>query len=240
MSQGSDVSKRTIRAVIFDLDGTLLDTAPDFIVVLNRLLAEFEQPPLPDEVIRRTVSNGAKALVTLAFGVGEDDPRFEPLRRRLLELYSEHLAVGTRLFPGIAELLEQLREQNIPWGIATNKPAIFTLPILEALQIQPPPVSVICPDHVQERKPHPESMYLAARHANCEPHEILYVGDHWRDIECGRRAGAITVAAAYGYIDVDDNVDDWQADYRVEHAREIWDIIEHLQMPTEPERSRNP
>src|SRR5690554_4257727 len=169
-----------VRAVIFDLDGTLLDTAPDFVVVVNQLRAEHQLPPLPPERIRASVSNGARALVSLAFDIDDQATQFEPLRERLLELYLEQLAVHTQLFPGIDELLQTLSAHKIPWGIATNKPAVYTKALLQALDIQPAPVSVICPDHVTERKPHPESLVLASQHVGCSPGEIIYVGDHKR------------------------------------------------------------
>lgn len=221
---------RSIRALVFDLDGTLLDTAPDFVVVVNLLRAEYDRPALPAETIRRSVSNGAKALVCLAFDITPTHTDYEPLRQRLLEIYSEHLAVHTRLFPGIQALLHQLDEWDMPWGIATNKPSAYTLPLLEQLSLQPAPQSVICPDHVSERKPHPESLLLAAKHLGCQPEHILYLGDHQRDIECGQRAGSLTLAAAYGYIEEDDDVDAWGADFRVEQASEILAIVEGLRV----------
>lgn len=226
---GTDASTREpVRALVFDLDGTLLDTAPDFVVVLNRLLAERDRPPLPDETIRRVVSNGARALVTLGFGVEPGHTEFEPLRERLLTLYRDHLAVHTRLFPGLQPVLDWLGEQQIPWGVATNKPATYALPLMEAMNLRPAPESIVCPDHVVERKPHPESLYLAAKQLGCEPSQILYVGDHQRDIECGRRAGAVTMAAAYGYIEDSDDVAGWEADYRVGHGEEILPILKRL------------
>lgn len=219
---------KPVRAVMFDLDGTLLDTAPDFVVVLNQLLEENQRPALPADLIRASVSNGARALVSLGFGIDDQDPQFESLRVRLLELYTLHIAVHTQLFPGISELLHKLQQHNIAWGIATNKPSAYTHQLLQALQIQPAPLSIICPEDVKERKPHPESMFLAAEHAGCATSEIVYVGDHKRDIDCGRDAGAITIAAAYGYIEADDDIATWQADYCVNHADEIWPIIERL------------
>ncbi|WP_232461334.1 HAD family hydrolase [Cellvibrio sp. PSBB006] len=219
---------KPIRAVMFDLDGTLLDTAPDFIVVLNQLLEENQRPALPADLIRASVSNGARALVSLGFGIDDQDPHFERLRVRLLELYALHIAVHTQLFPGINELLSKLQQHNIAWGIATNKPSAYTHQLLKALPIQPPPISIICPEDVKQRKPHPESMFLASQHVGCQPDEIVYIGDHKRDIDCGREAGAITIAAAYGYIEAEDNIDNWQADYCVNHADEIWPILENL------------
>lgn len=219
---------KTIRAVIFDLDGTLLDTAPDFVVVLNQLLEENQRPSLPADLIRASVSNGARALVSLGFGIDDQDPHFERLRLRLLELYTLHIAVHTQLFPGISELLHTLERHNIAWGIATNKPSAYTHQLLSALQIEPSPKSIICPEDVKERKPHPESMFLACEQLGCEPHEIIFIGDHKRDIDCGKGAGTITIAAAYGYIEAEDDINHWQADYRVDHANQIWPIIENL------------
>jgi phosphoglycolate phosphatase len=214
----------TIKAVLFDLDGTLIDTAPDFIVVLNRLLEEEGRPPLPEQPIRDTVSSGAKALVKLAFKLKETDPEFERLRLRLLELYSDHLAVYSKPFDGIELLLHQLTEHKLHWGIATNKPEVYTTPLLQQLKLSP--ASVICPDHVQERKPHPESLQLAGEQLGCSPAEMIYIGDHQRDIECGRRAGAITITARYGYIEAQDQPESWQADHIVDSADELWPIIE--------------
>lgn len=217
---------KPIRAVMFDLDGTLLDTAPDFIVVVNQLLVEQNRPPLPAETIRAGVSNGSKALIKLAFGIEENNEQFEPLRQRLLELYLAHIAVYTKPFPGISALLDKLADNNILWGIATNKPATYTLPLMAALNIHPAPLSVICPDHVSRSKPDPESLFLAGKQLNCSPQEIIYIGDHKRDIDCGKGAGSITIAATYGYVDESEDPASWNADYYVNHADEIWPIIE--------------
>jgi N-acetyl-D-muramate 6-phosphate phosphatase len=216
---------KKIRAVMFDLDGTLLDTAPDFVAVVNKLLLENQRDELSHAAIRAGVSHGSKALVTLAFAIEETHENFQPLRARLLELYTHHIAVFTKPFPGIQDLLNKLAEHNIVWGIATNKPATYTTLLMDELNMQPAPAIVICPDHVKDSKPHPESLFLAGKELGCTPDEIIYIGDHLRDIECGRRAGSITIAAAYGYIG-DENIDSWQADYRVEHAEEIWPIIQ--------------
>jgi len=214
-----------IKAVLFDLDGTLVDTAPDFIYVVNTMRSEEGLSPIDHQLIRATVSKGAKALVTLAFNSQEGDCEFSRLHQRLLELYSLHIAVHSKLFTGISSLLKQLQQHGIAWGIATNKPEIYTTPLLNALNIQPKAQCIICPDHVRDPKPHPESMYLAGQLINCTPEEIIYIGDHIRDIECGRRAGSITIAAGYGYIDTNENLQHWQADHTVHTTQEIWPII---------------
>lgn len=218
----------SIKAVMFDLDGTLLDTAPEFVVLINQLLVEKNQPALPADAIRAQVSNGAAALIRFAFKVEPEDDRFEPLRLELLDRYQEKIGSHTRFFPGIDELLQKLAQHNIAWGIATNKPSLYTHKLLSVLDIQPAPASVICPDDVQFRKPHPESLFLASEHLDCTPQNIVYIGDHKRDIDCGKDAGAITIAAAFGYIEENDDIDAWGADYRVEQASDIWPIIEKL------------
>lgn len=217
---------RCLRAVVLDLDGTLLDTAPDFVVVVNELLKEQRRAPLPAERITASVSNGASGLIRLAFGIDPLDESFEPLRQRLLALYGQHLAVATRPYPGIPELLTELAGRGLAWGIATNKPEAYTRPLLEAVALAPPPACVICPDHVKQRKPHPESLYLAAEQLGCDSTELVYVGDHRRDIDCGRAAGALTIAATYGYIEPDDDPQRWQADLRVDSAEQLWPLIE--------------
>jgi len=217
---------KPIRAVMFDLDGTLLDTAPDFVVVVNQLLIEQQRPVLSADIIRAGVSNGSKALIKLAFAIDENNAQFEPLRQRLLELYLQNHSVYTKPFPGINTLIEQLAAHNIAWGIATNKPALYTLPLMIDMNMQPPPTSIICPDHVGRAKPDPESLFLASNQLGCTPEEIIFVGDHKRDIDCGKGAGSITIAAAYGYVDEGDDPASWNADYCVNHADEIWPIIE--------------
>jgi len=217
-----------IRAIVFDLDGTLLDTAGDFIVVLNHLRQERNLPSLADDAIRRTVSNGARALIELGFNVQEGDPEFEQLRTRLLELYMQHIAVYTHPFSGIIELLHDIKRSGLGWGIATNKPELYTRALLDRLALKPAPEIVICPDHVTHRKPDPESLFLAAQHFNCEPSQIIYLGDHLRDIDCGRRAGAVTIACAYGYIDSDDDPALWQADHLVNHSLELGPLISRI------------
>lgn len=214
-----------IKAVVFDLDGTLIDTAPDFVVVLNKLLLENNREPLPATPIRNTVSHGARALVTLGFGLEEGDTGYEDLRLRLLELYSQHLADTSKPFDGITELLDWFSARDIAWGIATNKPEVYARPLIKALQLEPSNDCIICPDNVSERKPHPESLYLAGQLLNCAPQEIIYVGDHERDIACGRNAGSPTIACAYGYIENADKINNWQADHIVNHAGELQAII---------------
>ena len=213
------------RSVLFDLDGTLMDTAPDFITALNRMLSERNRRMLPPEVIRAGVTNGSAGLVTLAFGVQPGDRGFDTLREEFLEYYFDSLSEATCLFPALDRLLAELAENDIPWGIVTNKPYRFTEAILNRLEWASPPGAVICPDHVRHTKPDPEGIVLACRQMGADTARTLYVGDHLRDIQAGRNAGTGTVSAAYGYIDPGEDPSSWGADYLIHSAGELHGIV---------------
>ena len=212
-------------AVLFDLDGTLLDTAPDFVTATNRLLTAKNRPELHPEHVRQLVSHGSVGIIEFAFDLPKEHPDFEPLRQELLGFYLQNLADKTRLFPGMEELLTMLGAKGIPWGIVTNKPELYTQAILEQLPISPAPATVICPDHVSNTKPDPESIYLACRKLGVEPRNSIYIGDHPRDIQAGLNAGSTTIAALYGYLADDDNPEDWGAHHQVNCATEIVNIL---------------
>lgn len=216
---------KTLRAVIFDLDGTLVDTADEFVPAVQALRAEHNLPAMEPERIRASVSNGARALVELGLETREDLPGFETQRLRLLQLYRQFLGTVARLYPGIPELLVECASRNIAWGISTNKPRPFTEPLLQRLAIDPAPGSVVCPEDVTDRKPHPESLYLNCRELQCKPSEAIYIGDHARDIEAGRRAGMFTIAAAYGYIVPGDTRSRWGANASVENSEDLLQLI---------------
>ncbi|WP_281496401.1 HAD family hydrolase [Marinobacter sp. S0848L] len=204
--------KQPPSAVLFDLDGTLIDTAPDFIRCLNQLRQQHELEPLAAEYIRRSVSNGARAMVRLGFNLEPEHEGYLDKHTAFLDLYEAGVAVETTLFEGMNELLLNLEARDIPWGIVTNKPVRFAAPLIEALGLQERCATLICPDHVTERKPHPEPMFLACKEINAAPEQAIYVGDHVRDIEAGRNAGMYTIAVRYGYIEEPETVDLWQAD----------------------------
>jgi len=221
-------SASPLKAVLFDLDGTLLDTAPDFAIVVNLLLQRHGKPPIEYSLIRATVSNGARALVSLAFGINEGDSEFADLRQQLLELYSQHLSVKTKPFDGINELLDWLEAQRLSWGIVTNKPRIYTEPIIENLGLAERCATIICPDDVQRTKPDPEPLYLACKQMQCAAEQTIYIGDHRRDIEAGKNAEMRTIAANYGYINSVDPAKNWNADFYVDHASELTPLIKSL------------
>lgn len=210
-----------LKAVLFDLDGTLLDTAADFTRVLNGMLNQHQRPLQHYDAVRRRVSDGARAVVNLGFGIDQDDPDFAPLLAEFLNRYEAQIAVETTLFPGMDAQLRRLEARGIQWGIVTNKPSRFTVPLLKALDLDARCGSAICPDHVTHRKPDPEPIYLACRELGVAPAEAVYVGDHRRDIDAGRNAGMATIACTFGYISEGELVEDWHPDYIIHHADEL-------------------
>lgn len=214
--------RQPLSTVLFDLDGTLLDTAPDFIVVLRQLMRQQQlERDLTDDDIRAVVSEGSGALITLAFGHAPESAQFDPLREQLLDLYERNRHAQTRLFPGLAELLDWFDARQIAWGVVTNKPSRYAIPVLSGLKLLPRCRSLICPDHVSQRKPHPESILLACRQLDRPANAAIYIGDHRRDIEAGKAAGTLTMAAGYGYIHPTDPASQWDADYLVHSVDEM-------------------
>jgi len=218
-----------IKAIFFDLDGTLLDSAPDFVITLNQLADEYNHPRVSEEEIRQTVSDGARALTTLLFNLKVDEAGFEERRQRLLDIYYEHMGKYCILFDGMFELIENIKSEKLFWGIITNKPYRFAESIVDNLLLPCPPNLLICPDHVARAKPDPEALILACNKVGCLPQEAIYVGDHKRDIDCGISAGSKTIAVSFGYIHESDDINQWHADYIAHHSNEIWPIVkQHL------------
>lgn len=215
----------TIKAVFFDLDGTLLDSAPDFFTAMHQLTDEYQLPRISENAIRETVSDGARALTTLAFGLSVNEPGFQERNQRLLDIYFEQMGQHCVLFPGMEKLLYNIKNASLFWGVITNKPARYTDPILEKLALPVHPNLVICPDHVKNAKPDPEAMILACNKVGCLPSEAIYIGDHKRDVDCGRAAGSPTIAVSFGYIHKNDDINTWQADHIAHNSHDIWNII---------------
>ncbi|GGE79077.1 phosphoglycolate phosphatase [Streptosporangium jomthongense] len=212
--------------VLFDLDGTLIDTAPDFIRCLNELRRQHGLPALPADHIRRSVSNGVRAMVRVGFGLEPDHPDYPGKHSAFLDLYEAGVAVETTLFEGMNTLLESLERRQIPWGIVTNKPVRFAAPLVQALGLAERCASLVCPDHVTDRKPHPEALFLACRQIGADPEQAVYVGDHQRDIEAGRNARMKTIAVRYGYIEEPETVDLWQADLIADSVNDLAKLLQ--------------
>ena len=211
-------------AVLFDLDGTLLDTARDMATAMNALRAEASLPALPFESVRPYVSHGATAMVRLGFPQLRE-PEFNVLRDRFLILYRDCLAEETQLFAGMPELLGALELAGIPWGIVTNKPTWLTEPLLDALQLRERAGSLVCGDTFPERKPHPRPLLHAAAELAVAPESCLFVGDAERDIKAARAAQMRALIARFGYIGPADRIDEWLADGCIDSPLEILDWL---------------
>jgi 2-phosphoglycolate phosphatase len=210
-----------IQAVLFDLDGTLADTARDLGGALNRLLAEEGLPAQPYAAIRPIASHGARGLVSLGFGITQDHARFEEYRLRFLDQYEHGFANETCLFDDINAMISALHQRGLIWGIITNKPMRFTDRLVPALPFALPPAVVVSGDTVGIAKPDPKPMLYAASQINIAPEHCLYVGDAERDIQAGRAVGMKTVLVNWGYIAEYDRPHEWGADIRIDHPLEL-------------------
>ena len=211
-------------AVLFDLDGTLVDTAPDMVAVLQAMQGEYDLRPIDYEIGRAQVSNGAIGLLSVGFpdieiSYGDD------LHHEYLERYAEMICEESRIFAGMEALLDQLDDADCPWGVVTNKPEHLTNPLLEALGIDARSACTVSGDSLSVRKPDPAPLLLACDIAGVEPYRAIYVGDAERDIEAGLRAGTATIAAAYGYITEDDDPREWGADIIAPDTEELAQIV---------------
>ena len=206
-----------IRAVLFDLDGTLVDTAPDLGHALNLQRGRHGLAPLADTVIRPQASHGARGLLGLGFGIEPDDAKFPAMREELLELYAANLCRLSRPFPGILELLDAIEARDLKWGVVTNKPARFTEPLLSLLDLAERAACIVSGDTCPQPKPHPAPMLAAAELCDAEPATCLYLGDAQRDIQAAQAAGMPALVAAWGYLDADDQPHAWGAHAEIRH-----------------------
>lgn len=214
-----------INTILFDLDGTLADTAADLGNALNAIRAEQNLPPITHDIIRPTVSAGSEAMIKLAFGLQKGDAGFAEIRAEFLERYLKNIAQETRLFDGIAEVINTIETENKIWGIVTNKSTRLTEPLLQKLALDHRVDCVVCGDTLTRRKPHPAPILHACRLTNSSPESTVYIGDTQRDIEAGHRAGAKTLVALYGYIDKNEDPGSWLADGMVASPGEISDKL---------------
>ncbi len=210
-----------ISCVLFDLDGTLVDTAPDLIACLNQALEIHHQPPVSNDFIKPYISYGAAAMIRNSLD-DQDDPKLqEKILETMLELYQNNIARHTEFFSGICQTLRDIERIGLKWGVITNKRERFTLPLMEALKLSHRAACIISGDSTGNSKPHPEPMLAGCRQAQVEPCECVYIGDAAHDITAGKRANMKTLAASYGYIKPDDNPEAWGADAIISHPDQI-------------------
>ena len=220
-----------MKAVLFDLDGTLIDTSADFVRIIQNMCRDKGVEPVASELIRAQVSEGARAMVKLVYPeLDVNDPEFLQHRQRFLDIYGADIAVDTDLFAGMYPLLDELEAAQIPWGIVTNKPRWLSEALLKALNLTERCSVLVCPEDVSNTKPDPEPMYLAAQQINIAPEDCIYVGDHPRDIDAGRAAKMYTILAAYGYLPLvhKDDLTAWQADCIVNDVAELHQKIQQM------------
>lgn len=200
-----------MQAVLFDLDGTLVDTAPDLGYALNLQRERHGLPFLPDEIIRPYASHGSRGLLEIGFDLRPGHVNFESMRAEYLDLYTEVMTRQPVLFPGMAETLQHIEQRGLRWGIVTNKPRCFTGPIVEALQLQQRAAVVISGDDAPQPKPSPQTLFMACEHMGIAPQTALYIGDAERDVQAGNAAGMQTLVALFGYLGEADQPAQWGA-----------------------------
>lgn len=213
-----------IKAILFDLDGTFADTAPDLGYAVNLMRKVRNLPPVPDEKTRPVTSSGARGLLGAGFDMTPDHADYPAMREEFLNLYEANLCHSTRLFDGMAALIDTLEARQLPWGIVTNKAERFALPLMRLLGYGTRAACVIGGDTTGKMKPHPDPLYAAAKAIQIAPEHCLYVGDDERDIQAGRAAGMKTIAVRYGYLN-GSNPENWRADAIVDHPQEILELL---------------
>ena len=224
-SRSTEIRTAYTETILFDLDGTLADTAPDLAYALNTLLQEEGRAALPYANIRNHVSRGGAAMVRLGFGENLPVSTFENLRARFLEIYGANLCVHTRLFPGMSEVLDHIEANNMKWGVVTNKLAWMTEPLIETLGLTRRASCIVSGDTTDERKPHPKPLLHACRRSQSSAQHCIYVGDDPRDIQAGNAAGMTTLVARYGYIDDSQSPEDWGANGIIDDVIELVDWL---------------
>lgn len=216
------------RLILFDLDGTLVDTAPDLGLALNLQRERHGLHPLSLEAIRPYASHGSRGLLSLGFGLKPEDSDFAQMREEYLDLYDEVFTRSPFLFPGIAELLSALEDGDLEWGVVTNKPARFTRRLLDAAGLGQRTACVVSGDDAARPKPYPDTLLLASEHTGIEPGKCLYIGDAERDIQAAKAARMRSVVALYGYIDEADRPYEWGADASINDPLEVLPLIPRL------------
>lgn len=211
--------------IFFDLDGTLVDTAPDLGLALNMQRERHGLSAMPQDEIRPFASHGSKGLLSVGFGLTPEHPDFAAMRAEYLELYNQVFTCSPVLFKGIAELLKAIEKKNLRWGIVTNKPRRFSEPLLKAIKLDRRSACLVCGDDAPRAKPYPDTLLLAARQTESSPVDCMYIGDAERDVQAGIAAGMCTVVVLYGYIAETDKPEQWGADFLIEQPMEVMPLI---------------
>lgn len=214
-----------VTTVLFDLDGTLVDTAPDLGHALNIQRIKYGKKALTDAEIRPFASHGSRGLLGLGFGITPEDANFIQMRNEYLDIYESVLTRSPVLFDGMEATLEAIVTEGLGWGIVTNKPGRFTIPLVKSLDLYQHAVCVISGDDAPQPKPSPETLLLACKQAQVEPKNCIYIGDAERDIQAGQAAGMKTAVALYGYIDQSDKPLEWGADEAIMAPQDILKLI---------------
>lgn len=215
------------KLVLFDFDGTLADTAPDLAAAANKQRARKGLPPLPYETFRPFASHGARGLLKAALDMDPDHPEYPALRESFLEDYEQDMTTRTSLFPGVAELLRELKRHDYTWGIVTNKMEYLAMPLIVHLGLYTDCAVTVGGDTTEHTKPHPAPLLFAAQKTGFEPSDCIYIGDDQRDIVAGRAAGMSTMIAAYGYCGQETAaLQSWQADSIANTASDIWALVQ--------------
>ncbi len=211
--------------ILFDLDGTLVDTAPDLGYALNLQRERHGLAPLSMNTIRPFASHGSKGLLNIGFGLGPEDETFEEMRIEYLDLYNQVFTRSPTLFDGVGDLLATLHQRNIKWGVVTNKPRRFAAPLIESMRLNSPMACLVCGDDATLPKPAPDTLFLACKQGAANPNDCFYVGDAQRDIEAGNAASMKTIVALWGYIDASDQPMTWGANFSIQHPSELIALI---------------
>jgi 2-phosphoglycolate phosphatase len=211
--------------ILFDLDGTLVDTAHDLGAALNIQRERHHLPALAHSVIRPVASHGSRGLLALGFDLTPADPSFITMRDEYLAIYEEVLMNNPVLFEGIAAVLQAIEAKGGVWGIVTNKPRRYTEPIVKALHLEQRAAVIVCGDDAARPKPYPDTLLMACESIQQAVDNCIYIGDAARDIEAGIAAGMRTGVALYGYLDVTDHPENWGADFMIKHPDEILNLI---------------
>ena len=214
-----------IKAVLFDLDGTFADTAPDLAAALNHARASRNLPPLPVDVLRPQASHGSRGLLRIGLGIEPEHPGYETVRDIFLDYYANNICVHTQLFGDTAELIDTLEQRGIKWGIVTNKPHRYTVPLMQALGYAERAACLISGDTCAHAKPHPEPMFKACEIIGVSPEECLYVGDDQRDMQAANASGMRGIIASYGYVGPDASVENWKAFGSINKPTELLGFI---------------